>query len=157
MSHYSLVFIKNDYFLDHPDLKEILKSDKMDESNRVHLFLNIRYKENNIFIPLRSNIDPMPKFGLIGFAVPSKARPNAGLDYRKILIINDLDYIEFPDYMKIPVSQQKLINQGISTIEAQSIDYIKGYEKSFKKGRTLKDNKYKYSSLCNFHKELGLE
>lgn len=157
MSNYSLVFIKNDYFLDCPNLREILKSDKMDETNRVHLFLSIPYKGNNIFIPLRSEIDPIPKFGLIGFAVPSEKRPTAGLDYRKILIINDLNYIEFPDHEKIPISQRKLIIQSISTIEAQAIDYIKGYEKSFHKNRTLRDGKYKYSTLCNFHKELGLE
>lgn len=155
--NYNLVFIKNDYFQNHHELKEILKSEKMDESNRTYLFLSIKYKSNNIFVPLRREIDPIQPFGIIGYPIPSDKRPNAGLDYRKLLIINDLEYIEFPSYEKVPTSQQKLIDQNISTIQAQVMDYIKGYEKSFFKNRTTRDKKYKFSTLCNYHKELGLE
>ncbi|MSU02147.1 hypothetical protein [Tissierella pigra] len=156
ISNYKLVFIKNEYFEDYPELKEILKSHKKDESNRIYFFLNIQYKNNNIFIPLRSEIDLTRSIGTIGFPIPGEKRPNAGLDYRKILIINDISYIEFPPHNIIPRSQEKLIIQSINTIQSQVIDYIKGYEKSFLKNRTTKDKKYKFSSLCNYHKELEL-
>ncbi len=33
------------------------------------------------------------KLGQVGYKVPSEYKPNAGLDYRKILIINDENYI----------------------------------------------------------------
>lgn len=155
--NYELVFIKQQYFEDYPELKEILKSHKEDESNRIYLFLNIQYKNNSIFIPLRSEINLTRPIGIIGFPIPAGKRPNAGFDYRKILIINDPSYIEFPEHDKVPISQEKLIIQSITTIQSQAIDYIKGYEKSFFKNRTSIDKKYKFSSLCNYHKELGLE
>lgn len=152
----SIVYVKKEFFIDHT-LKEILYfDDKNDESNRAYLCLAIKYKNNNIFVPLRSEIIPYPNFGIIGFSVPSKKRPKAGLDYRKLLIINDLNYIEIPSIIKIPNAQQNLINKDISTITAQVIDYIKGYEVSFSKGRTQRDKKYRFSSLCNYHNELNL-
>lgn len=157
MSGFQLVFIKKSYFSNHPNLKEILKSEKRDESNRIYLYPTVLYKNNNIFIPLRKEMEPITRFGIIGFSVPSNKRPTAGLDYRKILIINNLDYIEFPPYARIPNIQEKLIRKNLNTIQAQVVGYIKGYERSFNKNRTLRDKKFRFSSLCNFHRELGLE
>lgn len=154
--NYKLVFVKSEYFEEHI-LEEALKSEKEDEFNRPYVFLNVKYKNNNIFVPIRSNILPIQSFGIIGYSIPSDERQDAGLDYRKLLIINDLEYIEFPSYKKIPNSQQKIIDKDISTIQAQVIDYIKGYEKSFNKNRTKRDKKYIFSTLRNYHKELGLE
>ena len=154
--NYKLVFVKSEYFQNHV-LEEALKSEKKDEFNRPYAFLSIKYKNNNIFVPIRSKILAVQPFGIIGYSIPSDERRDAGLDYRKLLIINDLEYIEFPSYEKIPNSQKKIIDKDISTIQAQVVDYIKGYEKSFNKNRTKKDGKYKFSTLCNYHKELGLE
>lgn len=152
-----LVYIKEEYFKSYK-LEEVLNFDSdKDYSKRVYLCLAVKYKSNNIFIPLRRKINPNAHFGKIGFGVPSRKRPKAGLDYRKLLIINNLKYIEIPNYPKIPVAQQKIIQKNIQTITAEVISYIKGYEKSFKKNRTKIDKKYRFSSLCNFHNELSLK
>jgi len=45
------------------------------------------------FVALRTNIKIEQKYKKACFQVPSNKRPNAGLDYRKLLIINDEKYI----------------------------------------------------------------
>ena len=110
----NIVFIKEQYFKDHLHFVKMLdvgNSDK--QSKRKYIFLNVRYDNNNLFIPLRTSLgNPNKKFGKIGFSVPSKSRPNAGLDYRYILIINDFKYIEFPKSQKISNSQYKTISKN---------------------------------------------
>lgn len=152
-----IIYLKDDFYEDNHDLKEIIYPSRNGD-DRPYFFLSIKYKDNNIFVPLRSHLPDSKKVGgQIGYPVPSSTKPNAGLDYRKLLIINDLKYIETNAYIKIAPSQQRIIRANKSTIEAQVVDYIKGYEKSFQKNRTKRDNKYVYSSLCNYHEELSLE
>lgn len=153
----NIIYVINDFYKDNNDLEEIIYP-KENGNDRPYYFLSIKYKDNNIFVPLRSNLPDFKKAGgKIGYPVPSNKRPNAGFDFRKLLIINDLEYIKTDRYIKVAPSQQRIIRANKSTIETQVIDYIKGYEKSFKKNRTKRDNKYVYSSLCNYHEELALE
>lgn len=126
------------------------------QSNRKYIFLEVKYKENNLLVPLRSEMPDISKLGQVGYKVPSEYKPNAGLDYRKILIINDESYIEEPKYIKIPKSQVRIIDSNYNIIEKQVISYVDGYIKTVKKSRHLKDKKFCYSTLHNFHKELGI-
>ena len=132
------------------DPEDIIKN-----TQRKYIFLSVKYDGNTIFVPLRSVL-PNLSNALIGFPVPSTERPNAGLDYRKALIINDLDYILMPTENTIPSSQQKILDANYETIEAQVIQYIKGYKKAALKNRHHKDCKFKFSTLHNFHKELNI-
>lgn len=59
--------------------------------------------------------------------------PNAGLDYRKILIVNDSNNLEIPEYCKIPASQARIIDANYSAIKNGVIAYVKDYIKSAKK------------------------
>lgn len=150
-------FIRESFFLEHPEFKEILKfDDKNDETARSYLCLVCVYKNNSLFIPLRSNIkDPIEAFGQIGFLAPSDSRPKAGLDYRKLLIINDDSYLEYSEN-KIPRSQSTHIEQNYEKICKEVISYIEGYISTYNKGRVSSNKKFKFSSLCNFHKEIGI-
>lgn len=88
--------------------------------------------------------------------IQSNKKPNAGLDFRKILIVNDLSYIEYQLDPKIPASQQSMINNNYDKIEAMVIHYIKGYIKSALKNREFRDKLYIFSTLHNFQKGLGI-
>lgn len=154
---FKCVFIKQEYFQKNNDLVEILDPNNLEkQSQRKYIFLGFKYENNTILVPLRTNMSDILKIGQIGYKVPSEEKPNAGLDYRKMLIVNDSTYIEDPEYLKIPTSQIRIINANYDTIKNQIIAYLNGYKKSAKKGRHLKDKKFKYSTLHNFHDELGI-
>jgi len=154
---FSCVFIKKKYFKDNRSFIEMLDPyNKSKQSRRNYIFLEFKYKDNILLIPLRTEIPDMRQIGQVGYRVPSEEKPNAGLDYRKMLIVNEDTYIEKPEYCKIPASQVKIISLNYNTIKNQVIAYVEGYIKSAKKGRHLRDKKYRYSTLHNFHNELGI-
>ena len=111
----------NSKFIEMLDVANIKK-----QSNRMYLFLKIKIDENNILIPLRTNL---PKLGnaVVGYHVPSKSKPNAGFDYRKMLIVDD-EYIIPVENLNIPNSQQKIILEKYEVIETQVKTYIKNYK-----------------------------
>lgn len=150
-------YITEQYYKDHPNLEKILDIDDSIKHNiRTHLCLNIKFKHNNVLIPLRKNLgDEVRKFGRIGHSVPSASKPKAGLDYRYIMIINDVNYLRF-DTPRISNSQIKIIQNDYEDIEKEAIEYIKSYIKKANKGRVEITSRFKESSLINFHKELGV-
>lgn len=153
----NIVFIKEKFFQDNKDFVEML--DPLDigkQTQRNYVFLTINYKDNTFLVPLRTHMQPEKRFGIIGYAVPSSEKPNAGLDFRKMLIINNPEYIEIPEYCKIPKSQENIINENFSKINELAINYINGYVKAAIKNREHIEPKYCFSTLHNFHKELGI-
>lgn len=158
MNNIQYCYITDKYYKDHPDLIKIL--DVHDESKhdiRTHLCLSLRYKKNYILVPLRKNLgSPIRKFGKIGFAVPSKSKPDAGLDYRYIMVIKDNNYLRF-DTPRISNSQIKIIKNNYATIEKEALDYIKSYMHVARKNRVERTARFKESSLINFHKELKID
>lgn len=155
--NFKCVFILKEYFKKNSHLVEILDPGDLEkQSQRKYIFLGFKYNSNTLLVPLRTELPDMSKIGQVGFEVPSEEKPNAGLDYRKILIVNDSSYIENPPYWKIPTSQVKIINANYDTIKNQVKAYVDGYIKSAKKNRHLRDKKFRYSTLHNFHVELGI-
>lgn len=53
-------------------------------------------------------------------------------------------------------SQQRIIRENYSTICNQVIAYVKGYVTAAIKNRERREPKYCFSTLHNFHKELGV-
>lgn len=153
-----LVFIREDYFREHIHFEKILDTNNPIKGSRRHyLFVKVGFNGNQIFVPLKSNLGDPNRYGKIGYSVPSTKRPNAGLDYRCILIINEEKYLERPEYIKLNKDQLKLIQSNYNIIEKEVVGYIKGYIKSVTKKRSHIDKKFKESSLRNFHVELGIE
>lgn len=151
------VFIKESYFQHNNNFVEMLDSNNIeDQTKRKYIFLNFRYGNNNLLVPLRTEMPDLSKIGQVGYMVPSQKKPNAGLDYRKTLIVNDINYLEIPTHSKIPPSQERIINANYSAIENGVIAYVDGYVKAAKKNRHLRDKKYRFSTLHNFHNELGI-
>lgn len=158
MNEIRFCFIKESCYKEHPDIINVLDvGDSVKQSKRTHLCILIKLNNNQILIPLRNNLGkPLRKFGKIGFAVPSEKRPNAGLDYRYSLIINNNQYLEFHDSQKLPNSQYNIIANNYSTIKSEITVYINRYIKVAKKNRILKEPLFRTSSLINFHKELNI-
>lgn len=151
-------FIKEQYFIDNPHFQNMLDpGNTVKQSKRTHLCIEISLNGNNVYIPLRNHLgNPVRKFGKIGFPVPTAKRPDAGLDYRYCLIINDNKYIEHHTEQKLPNSQYNKIKDNYETIKREISDYINKYIKSANKNRHTKEPLFKMSSLINFHKELGI-
>lgn len=154
---FKCVFIRELFFKTNSNLVEMLDPKDLEkQTQRKYIFLGFQYNGNTLLVPLRTNMPDISKLGQVGYMVPSEEKPYAGLDYRKILIINDSNYIEDPPYCKIPSSQKKVIDTNYDIIKKQVEAYVDGYIKSAKKNRHLRDKKYCYSTLHNFHEELGI-
>lgn len=151
-------YVTQEYYDDNPELIKILDiNDKNKYNVRTHLCLNVKYNDNNVLVPLRKNLgDAVRLFGIIGYAVPSKSKPKAGLDYRYILIINDEKYIRY-DKPRISNSQIKIITNNYNVIEKQVIEYIDSYKRVAIKNRVDKTARFRESSLINYHKELNID
>lgn len=153
----NMVFIKQEYFKDHKDFVEMLDpNDQEKQSRRRYIFFEMQYKGNTILAPLRTNIPKIDQLGNVAFKVPGENRPNAGIDYRKLLIINNNKYIERPEYNNISRKQMSTISTNYEKIQSNINKYIDGYIKSAKKGRNLIDKKFRFSTLHNYHNELGI-
>lgn len=156
----SYVRLDKQYFEENSNFVEMLDPNNPTEQNkRMYLFLSVIYENNTLLVPLRTKMIGERKFGIIGYPVPSSTRPNAGLDYRKILIVNDSKYI-IPVGMEsndgVSSSQQRIIHNNYATICNQIIAYVKGYVRAAIKEREEKEPKYSFSTLRNFHNELKI-
>lgn len=147
-----IIEISDSYFEDFPHLMEIMETD-----NRVYLGIILKMDKNNYFIPLRSRAPKDPVYRKSIYPIPSNTRPDAGLDMRKALIVNDPKYITVISNPKIANKQMKKINNDISTIENMFEIYVRGYKRAFRKDRIERELPFKYSTLKNYHVELGLE
>ena len=74
-------FIREQFFLEHPNFQKMLDPDNVSkQSKRIHICIKVDINTNTFYIPLRNNLGaPVRKFGRIGYSVPSRSRPNAGL------------------------------------------------------------------------------
>ena len=154
----SICFIKEDYYLDHPDLQKILDPEDIEKaSRRSYLYLRIDDGGLDFYIPLRTNLgkDVRP-FGRIGHTLATQNRPNAGLDYRHTLLICSDDYIEKPTSPKISRAQLNQLTLELPKIKNEFLTYLRRYKKVAKKNRINKEPLFCDCSLINFHSELNI-
>lgn len=151
-------FVKEQYFIDNNHFVKMLDSgNTIKQSHRTHMCVQVTNNGNTFYIPLRNNLGADQRaFGRIGHAVPTMDRPNAGLDYRYALIINDPAYIEIPVSQRIPRSQSQKLLCDIAAIENEFGKYLSGFIKAAKKNRIHREPLYRESSLINFLTELGI-
>ncbi len=153
-NHLKIKTIKDSYFEDN-NLVECLENK---EQHRPYLYVLVRYEGNNIFIPFRSklnengNLDKI--INVIAYDISSSKKPYAKLDFSKMLIINDEKYINSDAI--VDSTQYTKIKNDIEKIEKQAVNYISGYIKAVGKGRSRIDGRYRFSTLVNYHGELGL-
>lgn len=124
--------------------------------NRPYLFCEFSYEGNKVYVPFRSNInDAGRQIDSISHDVAYNNRPNARLDFRKMLIINDSSYLK--GEVLINNVQHSIIKKDKHIIEQKIKEYIDGYIKNCNKDRSKHAYRYRFTTLINYHQELGLE
>lgn len=119
------------------------------EQNKIRGYgvLIVRINEGMLFgIPLRSHISHHNGYITIG---------EKGLDYTKSVIIKDLSYISSESF-KIPQEQYIKIKEKNLYIRERFEKYVKKYIKAVNRNDKNILKEYKYSTLQNYHKELGI-
>jgi len=152
-----IIFITRSYFVNANAAGFIEMLDPgnvVKQSTRFYLVTGVQYGDNVFCVPLRKNL--CMKIGKIGYVVPSRSCALSGFDFRKVLIVNNARFLHEPAQVNISAAQMRRIFEERERIDAAFERYLGGYLKAVKKGRAMIDKLYKYSTLYNFHKELGL-
>ncbi len=154
MNKSKIKIISEDYFKDN----NLIESLKNKSEKRPYLYMHVKYNDNNLFIPFRTSLNEKGNLDKIinhiSYDVSYDEKPHAKLDFSKMLIMNDINLIKSDVF--INRTQYNKVKSNIDEIEEKAINYIQSYIKAYNKGRTHIDNKYKKSTLINYHKELGL-
>ena len=121
-----LCYIKKEFFQKHTGFQKILDVGNIEkQARRSHLCIVVNSGGNNYCIPLRNNLGAdVRKYGRIGHSLPSESRPNAGLDYRYTLIVNEKRYIEEQKDKKIPKAQIKRLEKEYDDIKREFTVYL---------------------------------
>ena len=145
-------FIKEQYFIDHSDFEKMLDPNNTEkQSKRTFVCVPVQLYGKTFYIPLRNSLgNPLKKYGVIGHSVPSTKRPDAGLDYRYSLLIEDSKYIEQHVSRKLPDVQYNKIQNDYQTIVSEYSVYLKGFIKACYKNRIHWEPLYRESSLINY-------
>ncbi len=111
-----------------------------------------------ICIPFRSSIKHQNAF-MFSSTVRSK-KTKSGLDYSKIIIINDNDYLNTKEPVIIDQDEYIEMIRNLPTIAKEANDYVDSYVNHIKKKSPLHPKafirKYQYSSLPYFHNIMGI-
>ena len=156
---YQIRRLSTDFFNAYPEsvFPEILRKEQ-----RPYYCLVVDIHEDFfICIPYRSNLSQKLS-NKQGFKFVNSRRSRqspSGLDYRKIIIVRDLTYIDKP--CVIDQDEYKLTLMSIPKIVTGAVEYVERYVKHVSKEQVLHpreyEREYMYSTLPYFHKELGLE
>ena len=129
----------------------------LEKESRTYACLLIEFHEYFICIPYRTNVLHANAYH---FKTSKRSVSHkSGLDYSKIAIINNKDYIENqPATIDKDEYNETMIN--IDKIVTQAITYVEAYIKHINQTRILHQReffrKYNFSTLPYFHDILGL-
>ena len=155
-----IINLESEYFTQNQTYKEVLDENDLTKQARRNYFLALPYNNKMILVPLRTNCPRGNRFtGKISYPLPSQKRQNAGLYYRKCIILSDEKYIsEIKDVnFAIPRAQSNRIIKNFQQITKEIATYIEGYIKLIQRNQKIEVNpRYRYSTLINFHQELKI-
>lgn len=156
--------LDNSFYIDNPVVLEALD---FDASNRAwmagdkvrgHGIVQIELKGLVFAIPVRSNIQHDASLILKVNRGPDRRIKGMGLDYSKALLIRKSSHVSNdPFLLKTKEAGRKL--QGMENhVTRQFTRYVEKYVKAVQKqdGNILGSADYKYTTLINYHAELGL-
>ncbi len=110
-----------------------------------------------IGIPFRSDIKHSNAYK---FNPASSSRQNPGLDYTKIVIIQNDDYIDSTIPAVVDQNEYNELMKNLNKVENESVKYVETYVNHMKGIKIIHprefSRKYTYSTLMYFHKELGI-
>ena len=151
----SQIYLLSSKFMnDYPAVKY---PELLDKSTRPYtcLLVNTHY-DYYIGVPFRSNITHSNAYK---FNAANSVRPSPGLDYSKIVIIQDANYIDVPalvdknEYNELMNNHTKIVNGAVN--------YVETYTNHIKCVKVIHprefSRRYAFSTLKYFHKELGIQ
>lgn len=155
---FDICFVKKEFFelMEKKFGKEEVSEINTKESRR-YLCLLININNNMVLIPFESEVpqvEALLKNSI--YKLPSETRPKAGLNFEKLLIINDYSYLSVLSNPKIANSQKKEIENNKEAIKEKLVKYIDNYIKACNKNREKREFIFKFSTLHLFKEELGI-
>ncbi|MBR0308221.1 MAG: hypothetical protein IJH92_04950 [Mogibacterium sp.] len=131
----------------------------MDKDSRPYNCLLIETADYIMAIPYRTKLNPSNKDCYRFKKSARSINNNSGLDYQKMVIVSDSDYLEATGY-SIDNDEYLETVENIKRIVDEAVTYVRNYVTH----HTVKPmNKhdyqraYRFTTLQYFHKELGLE
>ena len=129
----------------------------LNKEARSYVCLTIRVRNYYICIPYRSNVDHKYSYKF-KYSQRSKEK-KSGLDYRKIVIIQDKSYLE-KSFAIVDDDEYRETMMNIKKIVPSAEKFVDAYINHIKRAALLDseefDRRYTVSTLQYFHKELGL-
>lgn len=151
------IFSLSDKFYD--DYSQDGYPELMRKDNRPYTCLLIQTEDYILAIPYRTDINIHNKNSFIFKNSDRSKTHRSGLDYQKIVIISNTDYLVSTGY-SVDKDEYKETVTNIKRIVDESVGYVRQYiEHHIIKpmNKYDYDRAYKYSTLRYFHKELGID
>lgn len=156
-------FLLNSFFeqnFSHPrEILDYYDGTPQKREARVYVCLKFVFENNTFLLPLKKNLQNIsgnPTLNKAWYPVPSTTKPHAGLDFRRLIIVNDESLYRI-DAARISEAQRDIMQNNFEDIKTSAIKYITGFIKAAQKKRVHRENLYKFSSLKNYTKELKIE
>lgn len=126
------------------------------DKSRPHGIVTISVNGLTFAIPLRTNMSH-PYGVVLDTVVKNNKTLKRGLDFTKALIITD-EATDLGPYYSVPVSQKAVLIRQKKMIINQFQKYVGDYIHAVSNDitNTVNSGAYQYSTLCNYHAELGL-
>lgn len=128
----------------------------LQDKKRGYGVVTINLNDLTFGIPLRTNLQHR-----YGVYLDSKTKNGItyrrGLDFTKAILIRDFNK-DIGDVFRVSEKQKKVLIQRKKMIKNQFGKYVQGYVNAAKKGAisTLSSPAYRFSTLINYHEELGI-
>lgn len=152
---YEIFQLTSDFYSTYPDppYREILQ-----KTSRAYNCLFIHVNTFYICIPYRSEITHKYSYT---FKKSKRAKYHkSGLDYTKIVIIRNLNYINESKAI-IDQDEYNETRINIAKIKKEAQEFVEAYINHINKKKILSEQefkrRYQYSSLKYFHSELGIQ
>ena len=132
----------------------------MSKESRPYNCLLVSTNDYIMAIPYRTDLNEHNHFAY-QFKTSKRSKNNAsGLDYQKMIIITDTDYIESTGY-SIDRDEYLETVKNIKRIVNEAVDYVETYKKHHSGVKSMNkwkyDRAYRFSTLKYFHSELGID
>lgn len=161
MKNIALRRLTSDYYSEHAHLKEAMDFNKVtgkpEDKGRGFGVCLVDILGHQFAIPLRTNMHHKENF-ITKFRKDDKGRViREGLDYSKAIIITDQRFIASEPFVTRDKEEYLKISNSEKRILKDFEKYVQKYIKAVKKQDQNILKEYRYSTLQNYHTELGLD
>ncbi|CQD29081.1 hypothetical protein ACW7GW_08575 [Staphylococcus capitis subsp. urealyticus] len=148
---------RNDFLIENllnGKAKQILYNYKKGSGNKPYYY-NLKYNDNNILIPFRSNSERIStKYKLETNHIQTD-RKKPAIDCSKVLILKDSEIVNFTKSIFIEEKLFKFVKRNKKAITKKFNNHLRDYIDQ--KSKLIDNKTVQFSTLQYFHKELNLD